>query len=362
MQAGPKGKFLRNILNLKHLGQAALLALLFARPLAAKAQQIALPDSPGAQSHQTAQLPGSISGTVTDADGDALAGATVTISGEGITAPRTIIADHDGYFSFTDVPAGNLKLAIGADGFATVVEPMTLHSNEGIETPDIKLPVATATTDVEVSLSLHDAAELNMKAEEKQRLVGFVPNFYVSYNWTAPPMSAGQKFRLSFRSILDPSNFAVAGIIAGVEQSTNAFPGYHQGAAGFGKRYGASLADGTVGSLIGGAILPALLRQDPRYFYKGTGSITSRALYALATAFICRGDNGKWQPNYSSILGDVAAGAVSNTYYPASNRNGVVDTIEIGLLNAAEEGFSSLLQEFVFKHISTGVGKQSSRP
>lgn len=250
-----------------------------------------------------------------------------------------------------------MRLTVGSNGFATVVKPMTLHAGEELKASDVKLPVATADVEVDVSLSPHEAAELDMKVEEKQRLVGFIPNFYVSYNWNAPPMSAAQKFRLSFRSIVDPSNFAVAGIIAGIEQSTNAFPGYHQGAQGFGKRYGASLADGTVGDLLGGAIFPALLRQDPRYFYKGTGSVGSRVLYALGTAFVCRGDNGKWQPNYSSILGDVATGAVSNTYYPASNRNGAAQVIEIGLINAAEEGFTSLLQEFVFKRISTGTPK-----
>jgi hypothetical protein len=333
-------------------------ALLFAASVIgqniAKAQDIALPDAPDAPPQRAAQLPGSISGTVTDSDGDAISGAIVTLSDDEIDLSRTVIADHDGYFSFTAVPAGNLKLTIGSEGFATVVKPMTLHSNEELETPDITLPVATATADVE-ALTQYEAAELDMKAEEKQRLVGFIPNFYVTYNWNAPPLSAGQKFKLSFRSIVDPSNFAIAGIIAGVEQSTNAFPGYRQGAQGFGKRYGASLADGTVGDLLGGAVFPALLRQDPRYFYKSTGSVTSRVFYALGMAFVCRGDNGKWQPNYSSVLGDIAYGAIYNTYYPASSRNGAVQTVEIGLLNSAEEGFSNLLEEFVFKHISTGT-------
>jgi hypothetical protein len=167
---------------------------------------------------------------------------------------------------------------------------------------------------------------------------------------------------MSFRTVIDPANFAIAGIIAGIEQATDAFPGYHQGAEGFGKRYGATLADGTVGALLGGAVFPAILRQDPRYFYKGTGSVTSRALYALAAAFICRGDNGKWQPNYSSVLADIATGAVSNTYYPASDRNGLTGTVEIGLINAAEDGFSNLLQEFVFRHVSTGLAKKTSKP
>jgi hypothetical protein len=359
--AESKGQFLRNILSLNHLGQAAILALLFAAPVAAKAQDSALPDSPGSEAQHAPQLPGSISGTITDSDGDAIAGATVTLSGDAIAPPRTIIADHDGYFSFLGVPAGSVKLTFSSEGFATVVKPLSLHSAEELETPDIKLPVATATTDVE-AVSQYEAAELDMKTEEKQRLIGFVPNFYVTYNWHAPPMTAGQKFRMSFRTIIDPANFAIAGIIAGIEQSANAFPGYNQGATGFGKRYGASLADGTVGAILGGAVFPALLHQDPRYFYKGTGSVSSRVLYALAAAFICRGDNGKWQPNYSSVLGDIATGAVSNTYYPASNRNGAAETIEIGLINAAEDGFSNILEEFVFKHISTGVSKKQSQP
>ena len=194
-----------------------------------------------------------------------------------------------------------------------------------------------------------------MHQEETQRLAGVLPNFYVVYDWHAPPLTAGQKYRLALRAAVDPTNFGLAAIFAGVEQADNSFAGYGQGAAGYGKRYGATMADGTVGTILGGAFFPALLRQDPRYFYKGTGSIVSRALYAVSTAVICRGDNGKWQPNYSSVLGDIATGAISNTYYPEANRNGVATTIEIGVLNAVEDGVGNLLQEFVFKHITPGT-------
>ena len=342
-----------------YLGLLVLGSSLWILPFAASGQDSALPDAPFASEPQRL---GTLSGTILDSDGDAIAGASVTVSGDALPSPRTLFADRQGYFSFLQIPAGNLKLTASSDGFATVTQVISVQPEEDVETPDIMLPVATADTDVEVSLTRHDAAEMDMKAEETQRLVGFIPNFYVTYNWEAPPLSASQKFRMSFRSIIDPANFAIAGIIAGVEQANNAFPGYHQGIAGFGKRYGASLADGTVGALLGGAVFPALLRQDPRYFYKGTGSITSRALYAVAAAFICRGDNGKWQPNYSSVLADVATGAISNTYYPASDRNGVVSTIEIGLINSAEQGFTNLLEEFVFKHVTTGIGKKSTKP
>jgi hypothetical protein len=350
------------------LCRAAVWAALGVIPFTAQSQMqpqiapAALPDSPDAAIQKPAQLPGSLSGTVIDADGEAIAGAAVSLTGDGLSAPRKMIADGDGYFSFLNVPAGNLKLTAASPGFSTVVKTFALRSDEDLETPDIVLPVASAADDVEVSLTLHDMAEMDIKTEEQQRLIGFIPNFYVTYNWNAPPMSAAQKFKLSFRTVIDPYNFVISGIFAGVEQSTNSFAGYGQGAAGFGKRYGASLADGTVGSLLGGAVFPALLRQDPRYFYKGTGTVISRALYALSTAFVCRGDNGKWQPNYSSVLADIAAGAVSNVYYPASDRNGATETIELGLLNAAEDGISNLLEEFLFKHISTGVAKKSNQP
>lgn len=322
-----------------------------------------LPDSPDAAIQATGQRSGSVSGIVTDSDGDGIAGAKVTLSVDGPNgvATRTAIADGDGYFSLLNVPAGNVRVTIISDGFAPVTKSFALHPEEMLETPDFMLPVATAASDVEVSFSNHDIAEEEIRAAEKQRLVGFIPNFYVVYDWNAPPLSSRQKFKLSVRSMFDPANILLDGIIAGTEQATNAFPGYGQGAAGLGKRFGSTLADGTIGSFIGGAVFPVLLKQDPRYFYKGTGSIPSRALYALAMAFVCKGDNGKWQPNYSSVLGDVAGGAISNIYYPASDRSGWVETIEVGLLNAAEEGFGNLLQEFLFKRISTGIPRVPRR-
>jgi hypothetical protein len=328
-------------------------------PAQARAQQFpeapALVSAPAEQ--QGARLPGTVSGTVVDGDGDAIVGAQVTLLVGTPPLKRTAIADGDGYFSFLDVPSGEVKITVAADGFATTTKPFTLRPAEDMETPDIVLPVATANMDVEVSLSEHDMAEEDIKVEEMQRLGGFLPNFYVTYNWKAPALSNGQKFKLAWRSIVDPANLVLTAGIAGVEQSTNAFSGYGQGAQGYGKRLGAGLADFTAGNLVGGAIFPSIFHQDPRYFYKGTGSIFSRAMYALSTAVICRGDNGKWQPNYSSVLGDVTAGAISQAYYPPSDRSDKIVVIETGLLNAAEDGFGNLLQEFLFKKITPSASK-----
>jgi hypothetical protein len=132
--------------------------------------------------------------------------------------------------------------------------------------------VATAVTDVEVGLSRTEVAAEQIKVEEKQRVLGVLPNFYVSYIPNAVPLTSKQKFRLAGRTVMDPFTFVFVGGAAGVEQAQNHFRGYGQGAQGYAKRFGAGYADTVAGTFIGSAILPSLLKQDPRYFYKGTGT------------------------------------------------------------------------------------------
>jgi hypothetical protein len=231
-----------------------------------------------------------------------------------------------------------------------------LNQDESLELPPIALRVASASDEVEVSsLTQQELAERQIKEEEKQRLVGLIPNFYVTYDWNAAPLTPKQKYKLAARSIVDPATFIIVGGFAGLEQATNEFSGYGPGWEGYGKRYGAGLADTDIGAMLGGAVLPVLFHQDPRYFYKGTGTKWHRAMYALSTAVIARGDNGKWQPAYAGVLGDLASGAISNLYYPASNRNGAGLTFENGFLAVAGTGAGNLLQEFVLKKISSGI-------
>ena len=154
----------------------------------------------------------------------------------------------------------------------------------------------------------------------------------------------------------------MTGAIAGIEQAQNQFSGYGQGAQGYGKRYGAAFADTVTGTFLGGAVLPALLKQDPRYFYKGTGSTRSRILYAIANSVICKGDNGHWQLNYSGILGDLASGGISNLYYPAQDRGaGLVfenEGIGIGATAAA-----NLIQEFIIPKLTPNLpNRQGAKP
>ena len=184
-----------------------------------------------------------------------------------------------------------------------------------------------------------------LKAEEKQRLLGIVPAFNTVQGGVAAPLTKGQKFDLWFHSSIDPFTFAVAGIDAGIEQAENSYPEYGQGAAGFGKRYGAAYADSVDGNFWGNAVLPSLLHQDPRYFRLGQGPLKKRLWYAIISTVRCKGDNGKWQPSYSNVGGNLIGGALSNIYYPASDR-GVGLTLERGFTVTGEGAIGSVAYEF----------------
>ncbi len=301
-----------------------------------------------------------LSGVVTDVEGALVPGATVSLLENFSVKPRTVVADENGHFSFSSVAAGAYVLTVTAPGMVGTTVKGVLNPDESVELPPIALGAGTSES-VEVSgLSDQEIAEVQMKQEEKQRLVGLVPNFYVVYEWDAKPLTAKQKYRLAVRSILDPANFVISAGFAEIEQTTNEFSGFGPGWSGYGKRYGALLADESIGGMLGGAVLPVLFKQDPRYFYMGPerGTKWHRAWYAMSTAVVARGDNGKWQPGYAAVLGDFGSGAISNLYYPAANRNGAGLTIENGFLAIASNAAGNLLQEFLLKKLSKGVKVQ----
>lgn len=217
------------------------------------------------------------------------------------------------------------------------------------------MTVATEITEVQVGVSRAEVAEQQLKDEEKQRVIGFIPNFYVSYVPNAVPLTSKQKFRLAWKTTVDPVSFGLIGVVAGIQQGQNYFKGYGQGAEGYGKRYGASYADFVSGAFIGSALLPSLLKQDPRYFYKGVGGTRSRILYALANSVICKGDNGHWQANYSNMLGSLAAGGISNLYYPAEDRNGVGLTFESAAIGIGATAAANVIQEFLIRKLTPNV-------
>jgi hypothetical protein len=315
------------------------------------------PIAPAVTRDQAKPTPGTVSGSITDVTGAPVVGAKVTITRADQSTVDTY-SDENGRFTFTGVKAGEFQLTISSPGFTSQGTSGLLHDGENYSVPQVSLTLATELTEVHVNMSQMEIAEAEIKEQEKQRVLGFLPNFYVSYVSDAAPLTAKQKFELAWKTTIDPVNFAITGIIAGVEQSQDAFEGYGQGSQGYAKRFGAAYADGASATFIGGALLPTVFKQDPRYFYKGTGSKRSRMLYALATSVICKGDNGKWQPAYSSILGSLAAGGISNLYYAKVDRNGAALTFENALVGIGATAVSNLLQEFVVKKLTPHAQNQ----
>ncbi len=295
-----------------------------------------------------------------DGQGAVYEGAHVTLSQTGLAITRTTTTDSNGRFDFADVAPGSFKLTVTSIGFATQSLSATVQPGQSYEAKAIPLVMSATTTDVEVTASTVEIAQAELKEEETQRVLGVIPNFYVSYVHDAAPLTRKQKYSLGWKSSVDPVTFLAVGVIAGTEQATNSYSGYGQGAQGYGKRYGAAFADSFFSTMIGGAVLPAWWKQDPRYFYKGTGSTKSRALYAMKSAVMCKGDNGRWQVNYSGIIGGLAAGGISNLYYPAKDRDGVGLTFEGALLGTAGSAMQNLFQEFVVRKLTPHLPKGAS--
>jgi hypothetical protein len=309
------------------------------------------------------QPPGSIHGTVVDRTGAFIVGARVKLTGDDPSQNQEVSSDDGGQFLFANVTPGLFQLTITLTGFATQSLSGALSSGEVYTVPQTTLAIATAATEIRVVPTVVEVAEDEIKVEEKQRVLGVIPNFYVSYIPNAAPLSPKQKFELAWKTTVDPVTFGLNGAIAGIQQAQNDFSGYGQGAGGYAKRYGASYTNLATETFIGGAILPSLLKQDPRYFYKGSGSKRSRILYAIANAVICKGDDGHWQANYSSILGSLAAGGISNLYYPAKNRDGAELTFENALIGIGESAAANIFQEFVVRRLTPSASKsQQAQP
>ena len=207
------------------------------------------------------------------------------------------------------------------------------------------------TSPVQPTGTLTPEEEDRKKAQEQldkqlhQRVFGVMATFNTTTNKDALPLSTGQKYELFFKSATDPWPFLLTAFGAGLDQAENSFPEYGQGVEGYAKRWGAAYTDYFTGNLLGNAVLASLLREDPRYFQKGTGSTTSRALWAAGSTVWCKRDNGTWGPNYANVVGNLMGAAVSNLYYPESDRT-VGGTLGRGFTVTAEAIIGSEVIEF----------------
>jgi hypothetical protein len=332
---------------------ALVICLGGSRTSKAQEQLTALPDAPKPQ-------PGIIVGTVTDVNNDGVPGATVALAGSALKDPRTVASNDNGSFQFNDVEPGTYQVIVSAQGFANWTSPaIMLKPGQYAILPVSKLRIAEALTTITVAspaASSEEIAAEQVKVEEQQRIFGFIPNFYVTYDRNVVPLTPKLKFKLATKALFDPVTvIGVAGFAAINQAADN--PNYGQGAKGYAERFGAGYADGAIDIMVGGAILPSLLHQDPRYFYQGTGTTKSRVLHAVSSPFITRGDNGQRQPNYSTLGGDLTTAALANAYYPASNR-GVGLFLGNFFIATGQRALANVAQEFILRRITKTKNQQ----
>lgn len=134
------------------------------------------------------------------------------------------------------------------------------------------------------------------------------------------PLTSHAKFKLAVSDAFDPSTFLIAGFFAGTAMARRQYPAFGNGAGGFGKYYGAAVADQLISDTLTEGLFPIILHQDPRYFVKQHGGFWQRTKYAIGREVITRTDDGRNQFNMSEIGGVAVAAGISAAYYPSAQR------------------------------------------
>ncbi len=310
--------------------------------------------SPGASPVHVATA--TIAGTVLDVNGDLVPGATVVLNDAASGDRREVTADDSAAFKFDSVNSGiPYEVIVQLKGFSTWTSPaIVLEPSQFLILDGIHLKMEGESTSVTVYASTEEIAVEQVHLAEQQRVLGFIPNFYVNYDGAnAVPLTTKLKFKLAMRVARDPISILGVAFMSGIDQASNR-PDYVQGTKGYGQRFGANAAGAFSDILLGGAVLPSLLHQDPRYFYQGTGTTASRLKHAVSAPFICRGDNGNRQINFSSMGGVMGATALSMAYYPSSNRGGGDLSLAFGI-SEAERVFAAIAQEFILPRLTPSL-------
>ena len=192
----------------------------------------------------------------------------------------------------------------------------------------------------------NNSGQKQINGTSNDRLFFVLPNFLTLETAQASPLSPHEKFKVVTHSSFDYVEYPWYALLAGISQAENSEPGYGQGSAGYAKRYGAAFADGTIESFMTGAILPSLLRQDPRYFQLGQGSFLHRAGYSVSRLVVTRTDSGQAQFNFSETLGSaLAAGISTYSYHPTLDRN-LPNTANVWATQVGYDALTIVAKEF----------------
>jgi hypothetical protein len=300
---------------------------------------------------ETGAQSASVVGTATDVNDDPIPGATVVLQDPTSANQRTFSTNENGFFEIHDLTPGiPYHVTVSATGFASWTSPtVILKPGQFNILTGSKLQVEGVQTSITVSANTNEEiATQQVNVEVTQRGLGIIPNFFAVYSPNPEPLTAKLKFKLSTKVAIDPFTVVGSAFIAGVNHATDSPNFAASGMKGFGERVGASYANNFTDIMFTGAILPSIFRQDPRYYYQGTGTKKSRVIHALSNIIIAKGDNGRWQPNYSSLGGDLTSAAIANTYYPGPNRGAGLVFQNFGIYTAGHASVR-ILEEFIFR-------------
>ncbi len=306
-----------------------------------------------------ATTPGTVIGTILDQSGAVSVGTVIRLTPEDKSAYREVTSGNNGQFSFSNVPVGHFQLSVSSSGFGNELYSGDLAPGQTVITPAIVLSVATVVTEVKVTVDPVEVATEQVKEQEHQRVLGFIPNFYVTYDRDAVPLTTKLKYHLAWKSTTDVVTIGGVAFLAGLQQAADQYSEFGQGAQGYAKRFGAEYGDAFVSTFLSGAVFPSLFKQDPRYFFRGTGGTKKRLLYAIGNSVWCKGDNGRWQVNYSNMAGAVSGAAIASTYYPSTNQG--MNILTNSLIRMGESSLTGVIQEFIL-HKLTKTGHRQDPP
>jgi Carboxypeptidase regulatory-like domain len=302
---------------------------------------------------------GSIQGKVTDASGASIFGAVITVEDTNGDSHLTV-TDGDGGFQIAGLTPGKYNVKISASGLSDWTASDVPASNTPESQPLLAvMQVVPNVTSVTVGLSPEEKAQEQVKQELQQQVLGVIPNYFVAYESNAAPLSLNQKFHLSFKTLIAPATFAAVGITAGIQQIRNSYWQFGQGTKGYAERFGADYGTTATNLLITSVLADSVLHQDPRYFYSGLGTKKQRAWYAIKSAFLSKGNNGKWQPAYAGLAGTIAASEISNLYDPGSRTQYTLLGRGLMFHFAGLIGLN-LAEEFLLKKVTSHVPEESA--
>jgi hypothetical protein len=231
--------------------------------LIATASGQTVPKSIGAEGKLSA-----VAGVVTDERGDPVPGATITLIEPAGENPQPVLTDENGLFTIA-ADAGIFDLQVSASEFATKTVHGELASNQQLDLGRLALTIQGATVEVRVSLTEQELADEQVRAEERQRILGVIPNFLVTYDHNPVPLHAKQKYELAFRTLIDPETIGLDLVWSGVQQGMGGLKGYGTGSRGYAKRFAASYGTSSIDAMLGSAVLPSLFKQGPDISTKG---------------------------------------------------------------------------------------------